>query len=462
MKIHIDHHHYKHSSLKGCNNFNRLQMDSKLFISSVEQAVSLSLSSQKCLVVYNGREQDDEGWLTKWLDDQDSLKLLRDKAVWLKLRPGSEQFTYFEQLFPSVIIPSVYVIKQGQIVSMIQGPEASINQLADVLGISLGGGNAISKSFKDEVAETTQRKHLEDIKKQKKIAREERERILQLVRADRAERKAMDLHSIGSNDEVQDNIKDVNKLHTKTCVLMVRLTNSSTLTGQFDSKETLNDVRKWVDEHRTDGDCLYAFHRNIPRVTFTDSEELKGLNDLQLLPRSVLILKPLENSYTNVAEAKGPGLLGKVFTGLSSWWSRGGDDSSGVDSSNASSAGSFGSSGNGSSNSTHHQTTQELRSENTEERNNVRVSGSETSPRASLLNNEEFAIDSPVSSRFESPASYAIDQQATSTSNPSDLNLPSRCVTPNVYQFVNKDDDEKEKSTYNGNTINLEKKKDDD
>ncbi|GAV52397.1 hypothetical protein ZYGR_0AG03880 [Zygosaccharomyces rouxii] len=444
-------------------------MDGELFISSVEQAVSLSLDSQKSLVVYNGREEDDNGWLEKWLKSDDLLTVLRDKAVWLKLRPGSEQFKYFEQLFPSVVVPSVYVIRQGQIAALIQGPNASGKQLADALGVSFGGsagsiGNANSadngnpaanKSFKDQVAETTQRKHLEDVKRQRQMAREERERILQLVKADRAERKAMDLRSDG-NDEVHDNIKDLSKLHAKTCVLMIRLTNSSTLTSQFDSKETLNNVRKWVDDHRTDGDCLYAFHRNIPRVTFTDSEELKSLEDLQLLPRSVLILKPLENYYTNVAEAKGPGLLGKVFTGLSSWLSRSSVSDSG-DTGNTDGSESAGNSNN----DTNRSAKQDARSESTEERDNAAHGGHETSPHTSFSNHEDMTMDSPVSSRFESPAPYAIDHHTAPTSNPSDLNLPSRCVTPNVYQFINKDDDEKEKSTYNGNTINLEKKDDD-
>lgn len=446
----------------------QLKMNGELFISSVEQAVTLSLDSQKSLVVYNGREEDDNGWLQGWLQNNNLLRLLRDKAVWLKLRPGSEQFTYFEQLFPSVVVPSVYVIRQGKIATVIKGSQASTRQLAEALGVSPDGGlgnnrsvngdgngnSAANKRFKDQVAETTQRKHLEEVKKQRKMAKEERERIMQLVQADRAERRAMDLHS-DRNDNIQDNIKDLNKLRGKTCVLMIRLTNSSTLTAQFDSKETLNSVRKWVDDHRTDGDCLYAFHRNIPRVSFSDSEELKSLEDLQLLPRSVLILKPLETSYTNVAEAKGPGLLGKVFTGLSSWLSSG--NFSRDDSTESTDGSQNTNSGNKSIN---HSNKRNPNAENTEEKDHTIHDGHETS-RASLSNSEDLTTDSPVSSRFQSPTSCAADHNTVLTSNPSDLNLPSRCVTPNVYQFINKDDDEKEKSTYNGNTINLEKKDDD-
>nr|CAI6412056.1 CLL_HP1_G0004500.mRNA.1.CDS.1 [Saccharomyces cerevisiae] len=30
--------------------------------------------------------------------------------------------------------------------------------------------------------------------------------------------------------------------------------------------ETLNDVRKWVDLNRTDGDCPYSFHRGHSQI----------------------------------------------------------------------------------------------------------------------------------------------------------------------------------------------------
>lgn len=434
--------------LKGSNGSNKsgfaIAMPSDLFISSVEEAVSLSLSSQKCLVVYNALD-DEDSWLDTWLKS-DSLLELKDQAIWLKLKRSSEQFKYFEQLFPSVVVPSIYVIKDGKIVTIIQGNQASTKQLADALGVSLMPHVTDQRSFKDQVEETTQRKHLEEVRKQKQIAKEEKERILKLVKADRAERRAFENRPSSednTNSEVHDNIKDMKRLHAKTCVLMIRLTNSSTLTSQFDSQQSLNDVRKWVDEHRTDGDCLYAFHRSIPRVTFAESDELKSLEALELLPRSVLLLKPLENSFTNVAEARGPGLLGKVFTGLSSWLS-GGNNAVGVT---------------------------EERTEHIEERDadasGVRISTngtttqeSEISPHASVINNEDSIMDSPVSSRFESPAPSVAEPHINS--NPSDLNLPSRCVTPNIYQFVNKNDDEKEKSTYNGNAIKLEKKKDDE
>ena len=72
------------------------------------------------------------------------------------------------------------------------------------------------------------------------------------------------------------------------------MTDGKTLKHEFNSSETLNDVRKWVDLNRTDGDCPYSFHRGIPRVTFKDSDELKTLETLELTPRSALLLKPLE------------------------------------------------------------------------------------------------------------------------------------------------------------------------
>ncbi|QLQ78455.1 hypothetical protein HG537_0A07020 [Torulaspora globosa] len=218
---------------------------------------------------------------------------------------------------------------------------------------------------------------------------------------------------------------------------------------KFDSKVKLNDVRRWVDENRTDADCPYAFHRNIPRITFSESDELKTLEVLDLSPRSALILKPLENAHRrlNVAEAKGPGLLGKVFNGLSSWWAASGrmqneryqsadrdENCDAVD----------------------NQGKPTQRFPDTISENNQPLD----SVASSSTIREEAVTASPHSSRINSPLYSASDFHTKH--NPSELSLPSRCVTPNVHQFVNAEDEDNDRFAYNGNNIKLEKKKDDD
>lgn len=423
-------------------------MVNQLFMSSVEESVSNSMKDGKILVVYNSKGDDD--WLNSWFQSGYEEQL-RKRAVWLKLVRGTEQFQYFEQIFPSVEVPSFYLISNGQILSTIQGADDGSHweDLTEKLNIDTSlrdSSRASGRTLKEQVADTARQRYAEQLAKEKKSAKEERERILRLVKADRVERRA--LHDSSApppalqSEEIHDNIKNTQRLHTKTCTLLIKLTNGENITKEFDSRRTLNDVRKWVDKNRTDGDGPYAFHRNIPRVTFADSDELRTLEALELLPRSVLIIKPLENAYRslNVAEAKGPGLLGKVYHGISTWWA-----------------------GNNGSRETSAPTAREGDSKDQrshlQERGSINaelLAGAVSAPALA----DEVINGSPHSSRIDSPVYSAHEYHLRH--DPSELSLPSRCVTPNVYHFVNAEDEDKDHSTYNGNTLNLEKKKDDD
>lgn len=417
---------------------------------SVEQAVALSMKQNKVLVVYI--TSGDDRWLDTWFH-KELANSIKPYAIWLKLLGGSEQFRYFEALFPSVAVPSLYLVKQGKLLTVIKDNDSHLSQADDhweTLRKHLKAPQRASvskppaKTFREEVVETSQQKYHEGLVKQRKIEREERERILRLVEADKAERKARQhapsVQSLNKANDVHENIKDLGKLHAKKCTLLIRLTNGNTLTKEFDPNAKLNDVRTWVDLSRTDGDCPYSFHRNIPRITFTDSDELKTLTDLELLPRSALILKPFDHAggKSNVADAKGPGLLGKVFGGISAWWATGNQENISY-------------------------------SENNPHNLSEIKDGFSLQQHADNCNDEQFSRPASHSEQksieAETPSNQVTPAQSTSDQhvkhNTSELSLPSRCVTPNVYQFVNKEDEDKEPSTYNGNNINLGTKSDD-
>lgn len=442
-------------------------MIDSLFGNSVTEAVNTSTINDKVLVVYN--TADSNNWLNYWFHDNDfNVDSLQEAAVWLKLVKGTPEFTYFEQIFPSVIVPSLYLIHRGQIQLIIHGNESDnwsklINKLnelnpnkkleiknaqasdttfqytdstsnqvqrtdietsenpethAEVTpeeGKRDGAPKRPKPSFKETVERTTQQIYQTEIQKERRHEMEERERIIKLVRADREERRSkQNEKDIPIDDKpinIEDNIKDRSKLHTEICVLQIKLTNAHTLKNTFSSKETLNDVRKWVDLNRTDGDRPYSFHRNVPRLTFSDSDELKSLEALELTPRSAIILKPLESSQNDiyVANVQQSSLFGKVYNGFQNWW--------------------------GANNQP-------------EDVSNVEASML-PNPRVQNLRHEsEYSFNSPL----HSP-----------TRNNSDLNISSRSVSPNVHKFMNNDDlqkEDEEKQTYNGNAIKLEKKSD--
>lgn len=443
-------------------------MLSNLFIDSVQDAVAQSTEKDLCLVVFitDSTQSNGNDWLQKWfhLNNDATTHHLRTMATWLRLLEGTQELQYFEQIFPGVVVPSLYLIYRGEIkLLLMDDPNDDVeivkgywDQLMSTLkqntprmdtahvdqtppptsqpsSTPISQTNQTAKvkhdqTFREQVEETTQQMYREKVAKERRIELEEKERILRLVKADKEERKAREHerqlklnHPLQTEEivipdlNVHDNIKKDNQnSHSDNCVLQFKLTDGKSIKHTFNKDDILNDVRKWVDSNRTDGDIPYAFHRSIPRYTFQDSDELKTLQSLELIPRSSLILKPLETRQTtlNVAEVENPGLFGKVYNSFSSFWS-----------------------GNGNSN---------------------------TTPEATKLtatsyhdNDMDLHDNSIINTRYEQPQPQSNHDHDTST------NPASRSLTPNVYKFHNNDDnvdEDEEKETYNGNTIKLEKR----
>lgn len=313
------------------------------FISSVENAVQESLRDSKALLVY--ATDGDNSWFESWFTPIVSERL-KDGCVWLKLVAETREMEYFREIFPDVKTPSVYCIAQGQIIEKITPEQTDMDQFATRLITAVG----VEKKKRSRVVTAAERKnevgseghdgdevlqHKKMVRKAQLTEQEERERIVRLMKADREEAKQRRLsHSVpcsvqAEEEEVKetafelhDNIKNIDIINSAICTLLIRLTDGKTLKHDFDSKHTLNDVRKWVDTNRTDKDVPYQFHRNIPRETFSESQELLSLIALDLTPRSALILKPLEKStYRHrIADVEGPGLLGKMYQNVTSWW----------------------------------------------------------------------------------------------------------------------------------------------
>ena len=259
-----------------------------LFMDNVQFAVGQSLYEKKTLVVYNCTGLNEDSWLRSWFKEEE-LNDIKDKAIWLRLIKGTEQFDNFEQLFPAVVVPSLYLINSGQIHLVIQGAQHESqknesegnkhwNDLLHALEKKelpvpepIIANDAErkpeknpketkedwvpKKTEKEKIMETTQEVYHKEFLKQRKLDTEERARILRLLKADKEERKAREHYGTLDDDKplvVQDNIKDLRKLHSDKCTLQVKLTNGDRLVHAFNSNELLYNVRKWVDDNRTD------------------------------------------------------------------------------------------------------------------------------------------------------------------------------------------------------------------
>ncbi|CEP64197.1 Ubx7p LALA0_S10e04698g [Lachancea lanzarotensis] len=415
-----------------------------VFENSVARAVERSLKESKPLVVYC--TPGDDIWLKNWFTTTLS-DTIKNRCIALKLVPEASDFPFFKQICPNVTFPSVSCIVEGEIAAVLTDDNAVDNKrtLLKCLKLEPKSEEEEEEENEEELDETNAgpdatdpqdqaalraaQLYQDSIRKRRIIDKEERERIIQLVKADREEFQAKRRASVEpsqtelpvkSLDNIHDNIKNTQQLLAKKCTLQIRLLNGHSITHQFESSTSLDTVRKWVDSNRNDGDAPYVFLRGIPREVLLESDELKTLFALQLTPRSALILKAVE-SRTNgprTIDAQGPGLLGKIFISISGLW-------------------------------------RPAERRDLDDTHSTRPSSKATSAQI------EDSV-SLSSSKYVSPAnSPRIKHQLGR--NPSELSLPSRPVSPNVFQFVNADDskdDDSHRKTFNGNSVKLEDKKD--
>ncbi|SCV03853.1 LAMI_0H11474g1_1 [Lachancea mirantina] len=385
------------------------------FSSEVNKAVAASVQSQQALLVYCSG--GDDSWLNSWFTKDLGLKV-KDRCVALKLSQNSQEFSYFKAIIPNIAAPSVCCIRNGQVqVVLDEKSDASkcSQELTDYLMpqesnvTSAVGTRKISKDVES---------YQKDLMEQRRKEREERNRIRKLVEADRKELKSRErclkAEASGHKEPKDNYIKNLGSKANK-CALLFRLFDGNSISHEFPSNLTLKEVRQWVALNRTDGNTPYVFHRAIPRSTFQKSQESQNLSDLNLTPRSALILKPLDTEDLNprIMNAQDPGLLGRMYNSVSNWWA---------------------------------------------------TPAKETQPASegnAKASQSEDATSEP-SSKYVSPATSPFLSHRLGR-NPSELSLPSRPVSPNVYKFVNSGDkaEEDRDETFNGNNVSLEDKKKD-
>lgn len=154
---------------------------------------------------------------------------------------------------------------------------------------------------------------------------EEQERIQRLLAADRQERLIAEREARKSRLETPGKPTTPPPrpaVASNTTLLHIKLLDSSTLTGTFTPSTLLAEVRAWVDETRHDGTHPYAFHRLVPRATFTPDQEQQTLAALDLVPRSALLLRPAEPPAITNIDING-GRFWNSLLGMWTWvWGR--------------------------------------------------------------------------------------------------------------------------------------------
>ncbi|KAI1811671.1 hypothetical protein GGS20DRAFT_561914 [Poronia punctata] len=208
----------------------------------------------------------------------------------------------------------------------IQNSQPSPVEEARLSAEQKGKGRADAEPETRRRAKSPERDHANEIKLKKQQANEERQRILKRIEDDKRARKEREAEERRARQFLASDAKADDGSHQTTsiplsrrtpkagqgdhCNLQVRLLDGSTIRTRFPSDKTLNqDVRKWIDEERTDGDAPYSFRivlTPLPNKVIAPEEELKSLLSLGLTPSATLVLIPTRHS---VAYAHAGGVL---------------------------------------------------------------------------------------------------------------------------------------------------------
>ncbi|KAI2782133.1 hypothetical protein F4815DRAFT_463798 [Daldinia loculata] len=166
-----------------------------------------------------------------------------------------------------------------------------------------------SNEGQSSTTNTPERSYAEEVRQQKIRAAEDRKRILKRIEDDKRERREREakerqarlLLNTTNNTEASSSQTPAIPLARRQasssgdyCNLQVRLFDGSTIRSRFKSDATLsNEVRKWIDEDRTDSDAPYTFRivlTPLPNKAVEPAEETESLISLGLAPSATLVL----------------------------------------------------------------------------------------------------------------------------------------------------------------------------
>lgn len=308
---------------------------SRLFKASVHDAVKESVHQSRPLFVYLAPGSSDD-MVTKFLclgdtPDKEVTATLASKYTCLRLVDGSSELALFREIFPAAIAPLFYIVEKNKLLDVIElahSKESFRKRLND--HIKTPSPVATTTDTAEARHSETVRQHMVQVAQLKKEKDLERKRIAALIDADKRERKSAIKTSTPTEPKPA-------KAQHNMCWLLIRLLDGETLRGEFRADETLKDVQRWIEKEKnmllvpeadtsmpsfamSDSPALthYAFHYpGIPRVTFSEGQELSRLRDLGLCPRLALILKPVYDD----SGVKGTPGASNVLGSLRGTWS---------------------------------------------------------------------------------------------------------------------------------------------
>lgn len=288
-----------------------------MFGTSVQEAVQATIRMNKPMFVFLTKGDNDfesVEFVSKHLLSEGEIhekmgQILLDKFVMLKLVEDSVEFGYFKQIFLNLVLPSFYIVRKGELLSVISG-EDSTEALATVIE-RIGGETQVQSGPGTESLQPSEniqaptvpvhaqrstnqtptistptnptptnatptnptslpiqppvntvnspsvshdqsvREHSKVVALERKQQAEERKRLRYLLQADVRERESrkreeLERFPMKESNSESSTRQNVIREHAE-CILSIKLFDGSSLKHEFKPIQTLNDVRHWLD-----------------------------------------------------------------------------------------------------------------------------------------------------------------------------------------------------------------------
>lgn len=343
------------------------------FQGDLQSGIGLAIRESKSVACFVADDQEESSkWETKWLSDERVRDLLAQSAVLLRLQAGSQEASFLSAFCPVDVVPVLVIIHNGQLketlksgcdedefVSRVnaafdvpaaipptrqtstsaqqvaassnritpgtaQPPPTQVPAASDESPVSQNpasnrkGKQPLStppapSSSSAKADKPGRESYLEQQRQQRIEAKQDRERVLARIEADKAERKAKeqlrkqellaaqnDASTQSASSPLSAGGKRPSQAQAKHTVanVSVRLFDGLTVRKSFPPTATLDsDVRPWLSSHDTTlASRPYTFKQLLapqPARNISIGEETQTFQDLDFLPSANLVLQPV-------------------------------------------------------------------------------------------------------------------------------------------------------------------------
>lgn len=175
-----------------------------------------------------------------------------------------------------------------------------------------------NKIYFEKIKKERQEDEAHRRKVREQIARDRAEKIAQRNAEKQRQNSTASPTTLSTEEGATSSSSLNNSSHHAYSNLNIRQLDGSNIRHQFEATSTLSEVRHWIQENRTeDVKKPYKLSSQFPTRLFTDADDDTALKDLNLCPSATIIMKPLKagsSSARSVISGNNGGVTGYIYS----------------------------------------------------------------------------------------------------------------------------------------------------